>query len=164
MKPHVSIIVAVDRNYAIGRGGDMLFYVGDDLRRFKALTMGHPIVMGRRTFESLPKGALPGRRNIVITRNESYTAPGAETAASLDEALRMAAAGTDEIFVIGGGSIYEAAMPMADTLYLTHIEAAADDADTYFPRPGAEWTVAEESPLATDARTGLPYRFVTLKR
>lgn len=87
LKP--TIIVACTRNFAIGRGGDLLFHISDDLKRFKALTMGHPIIMGRKTFESFPKGALPGRRNIVVTRNPAYTASGVETAASLEDAIAL---------------------------------------------------------------------------
>lgn len=126
------IIAAIDRRGGIGRDGDMLFHIGADLRRFKALTMGHTVVMGRRTFESLPKGALPGRRNIVITRNAAWSAPGAERASSLAEAISMAANDSDT-YIIGGGQIYSAAMPVADQLDLTVIDADGGEADTHFP-------------------------------
>ncbi len=88
----IHVIVAIDENRGIGYGGDMLFHIREDLRRFKALTMGHALIMGRKTFDSLPNGALPGRRNIVITRNPDWSAPGAERARSLDDAIAMAGA------------------------------------------------------------------------
>ncbi len=100
----INIIVAATLDGAIGLRGDMLYYIRPDLQRFKALTTGHTVIMGRKTFESLPKGALPNRRNIVITRQTDFRAPGAELAHSLQEALNMA--GGEEIFIIGGESIY----------------------------------------------------------
>ncbi len=150
----IHIIVAIDQNRAIGLGGDMLFHIREDLRRFKALTMGHTLVMGRKTFDSLPSGALPGRRNIVITRNEHWSAPGAERAASLADAIALA--GDSEIYIIGGGEIYAQALPLADVLDLTQIHAAAPEADTYFP-PFAD--------LFTETgRTDTPdYSFITLR-
>ncbi|MDE6130361.1 MAG: dihydrofolate reductase, partial [Muribaculaceae bacterium] len=105
----VNIIVAATLDGAIGLEGDMLYYIGPDLKRFRELTTGNTIIMGRKTFESLPKGALPDRRNIVVTRQSAFAAPGAETAGSLEEALAMAAG--QEIFIIGGESIYRQAMP-----------------------------------------------------
>ncbi|WP_303037705.1 dihydrofolate reductase, partial [uncultured Duncaniella sp.] len=98
----ITIIVAATRDMAIGNRGDLLYHISDDLKRFKSLTMGHPIIMGRKTFESFPKGALPGRRNIVVTRNISYTAPGIETASSVDDAVKMCE-GAERAFIIGGG-------------------------------------------------------------
>lgn len=163
MIDNLSIIVAVDRNGGIGRGGDLLYHISADLRRFKDLTMGHPIIMGRRTFESLPKGALPGRRNIVVTSNSAYTAPGIETAGSVDEALSLVA-DAREAFVIGGASVYAEAMAHASRIYLTEIDASAEDADTFFPAIGPEWRRMEESAVETDARSGAGYRFVTLVR
>ncbi len=126
----VSIIAAIDRRGGIGRHGDLLYHISADLRRFKALTMGNTIVMGRRTFESLPKGALPGRRNIVVTRQSGYKAEGAETAGNIREAIAMAAT---PVFIIGGGQIYAQAIGLADRLELTVIDAASDEADTFFP-------------------------------
>ena len=154
----VNIIVAIDRKGGIGRGGDLLFHISADLRRFKALTLGHTVVMGRKTFESLPKGALPGRRNIVVTRNAAYTAPGADIAHSLEEALAMA---SGEIFIIGGAEIYRQALPLADKLFLTVINAEAENADTYFPViPLAQYRVsAVESPDTQPA-----CRFVELNK
>lgn len=129
---NVSIIVAVDRNWAIGNKGDQLFYIREDLRHFKELTMGCPIIMGRKTFEALPRGPLPGRRNIVITRSADYAPAGAETAPSLEAAIALCA-GAQEVFIIGGAQIYALALPLATDLYLTQIDAAAPEADTFFP-------------------------------
>lgn len=170
---NISIIVAITRDNAIGRHGDMLYHISADLRRFKALTMGHPLVMGRKTFESLPGGALPGRRNIVVTRNASFSAPGIETFPTLQDAL--AACGDEEIMVIGGGEIYRQTLPLANRLLLTRIDADCPDADTHFPVISPdEWTPAPADPLdgtlpnpsalATDPRSGVTYRFETLVR
>lgn len=160
----LSIIVAVAADGAIGRRGDLLFHISDDLRRFKAITLGHPVIMGRKTFESFPNGPLPGRRNIVVTRNAGYRHDGAETAGSLDEALRMTA-GDDEVFIIGGGEIYREALPMADRLLVTEIDARIADADTFFPPvPAEEWKVSDRSGPMTDPRSGVSYRFVTYDR
>lgn len=160
----LTIIVAVARNGAIGRRGDLAFYISDDLRHFKALTMGHPIIMGRRTFDSLPKGALPGRRNIVITRNPQFTAPNVETAPSLEAAIAMVAE-VEQAFIIGGGSVYEQAMPLANRLEITHIEADAEDADTFFPQINPEvWQLEQRTPTTIDARSNLPYHFASYVR
>lgn len=167
----VTIIVAVcGAERAIGRGGDMLFHLRDDLRHFKALTTGHPVVMGRKTYESLPRRPLPGRLNIVITRNTGYELPsaGAVTASGLDRALQLAADadGGEEIFVIGGGEIYRAAMDVAERLVITEILAEApDEADTFFPEIStSEWTVVSATEPATDSATGIPFRVVTYGR
>lgn len=151
----IHVIVAIDENRGIGYGGDMLFHIREDLRRFKALTMGHALIMGRKTFDSLPNGALPGRRNIVITRNPDWTAPGAERARSLEDAIAMA--GDDDIYVIGGGQIYAEALPIADVLDLTLIHKAAEKVDTYFPPYQQLFTEVD--------RIDMPdYSFITLKR
>lgn len=158
-----TIIAAVAHDGAIGRNGDLAFHISADLKRFKALTTGHTVVMGRRTFESLPKGALPNRRNIVVTRNATYGAPGIETAASLDEALDMAAG--DEIFIIGGGEIYRQGIGLADRLELTEIDADCQGADTFFPTVDpTQWQPASATGPDTDPRTGTPYRFATYTR
>lgn len=166
MKPVVTIIVAVARDGAIGRRGDLLFHISDDLRRFKRLTMGHPIVMGRKTFESFPKGPLPGRTNIVVTRRRDYDGRGATVAGSLDEALKIAAAEeTGRIFIIGGGEIYRQAFGIADALELTAIDAAVDDADTFFHAvKDVDWELTEESEPMTDPKIGISYSFITYAR
>lgn len=163
--PRINIIVAVASDGAIGREGDLLYHISADLKRFKTLTMGHPVIMGRRTFESLPNGALPGRRNIVISRQgKSLVFPDAETATSLDEAIAICA-GCDEIFIIGGATIYELAIGIADRIYLTRFNRTDPQADVYFPviNP-AIWTIAESSETFTDEKSGIRYTFETLER
>lgn len=159
----IRIIASVTADMGLGRRGELLYHIGADLKRFKALTMGHPIVMGRHTFESFPGGALPGRRNIVITSREDYSAPGVERAASLAEAIAMAGG---DCYVIGGSRVYREAMPMADELYLTLIDAPSPDGtDTYFPDIDPDvWRPAESAEPATDPRTGVSYRFATFTR
>lgn len=160
----ITIIVAITADKgAIGRNGDMIYYVSADLKHFKALTTGHTVVMGRRTFESLPKGALPNRRNIVVTRNAGYVAPGAETALSLADALAMADG--EEVFIIGGASIYEQAMPLADRLCVTLIEAPTPpDADTFFPAIDPDrWQLSEMGESAIDPKSGLKFRFTEFR-
>lgn len=163
-QPHISTIAIVARNGAIGRGGDQPFHIREDFRRFKTLTLGHPIIMGRRTFEALPGGALPGRRNIVVTRSSDWTAPDVETASSIETAIKLVA-DSGELFIIGGGEIYRQALPLTDTLYLTEVDADVPDADTFFPDidPG-QWHLAESSETFIDPRSGAPYRFATYRR
>lgn len=137
MSHRVSLIAALaGKNRAIGKEGDLLFSVPGDLKRFKELTTGHPVIMGRKTWNSLPERfrPLPGRTNIVVTRIENYPAPGAHIVHSFPEALSRAkdAEGSDEIFVIGGGEIYRAALPFTDRLYLTLVDLETE-ADTFFP-------------------------------
>ena len=166
MKPTISIIVAVAKDGAIGRGGDLAFHIRADLRHFKQITMGHPLIMGRRTFESLPGGALPDRLNIVVTGSESYSAADIAVAHSVDEALAIAeATGSDESMVIGGGNIYAQMLPRANRIYLTEIDAGVPDADTFFPSlEQNEWEQVETGEWMTDERSGARYRFVTLQR
>lgn len=165
-KMTTTIIAAVAADGAIGRGGDLAFRIAADLRRFKALTTGHTVIMGRKTFESLPKGALPHRRNIVVSRDPAATFAGAESALSVGNALDMArAAGEAEAFIIGGGQIYAAALPLADRLELTRIDAPAPGADVFFPDiDHREWQMVAESLPATDDKSGVTYRFLTLDR
>ncbi len=160
----ISIIVAVTRDLAIGRGGDLLFHISEDLKHFKSITMGHPIIMGRKTFESFPNGALPGRRNIVITRQNDYSVAGIETAQSLEEAFDLVN-DCDDVFVIGGGEIYRQAMPIATRLIITEIDAQIADADTYFPTIDQnQWQITEQSEYRQDPRSGANYRFTCLSR
>lgn len=127
----ISLIAAVGRNYELGKGNDLIWHFKDDMKFFKQTTTGHTVVMGRKTFESLPK-ALPNRRNIVITSDASYVADGAETVNDLDSVYELAK--DEEIFVIGGGKIYEEFIKNADKIYLTEIEAEDKSAEVYFPR------------------------------
>ena len=160
----ITIIVSLTaRRGAIGLNGDLLYHIKADMQHFKALTTGHTVVMGRRTFDSLPGGALPGRRNLVVSRNGAWQAPGAERFDTIEEAI--AACGDAEIMIIGGGEIYRQAMPLADKLLLTVIDANVPDADTHFPAISPdEWAVTEESAPHTDPRSGAGYQFVTYKR
>lgn len=134
----ISFVVAVSRNGVIGREGGLPWHISSDLKRFKEITMGKPVVMGRKTWESLPRRPLPGRRNIVITRQPGFAPEGAEVAASAGEALRLAG-GVPEVAVIGGGEIYRLFWPLVDRLYLTEVDLDVEG-DTHFPplAPG-EW-------------------------
>ena len=127
----VSIIAAIGRNRELGKGNDLIWHFKDDMKFFKETTTGSTVIMGRKTFESLPK-ALPNRRNIVISRNKDFKAEGAEVVGSVEEALKTAK--NDEIFIIGGGRIYTEFLPLADKLYLTEIDAECPDAEVYFPK------------------------------
>lgn len=126
----ISIIAAVGRNYELGRNNDLIWHFHKDMVFFRETTIGSTVLMGRKTFESLPK-ALPKRRNIVITNDKNYIAEGAEVCHSVDDALELCK--NDNVFVIGGGKIYQQFIDMADSLYLTEVEAECEDADTYFP-------------------------------
>ena len=127
----ISIIVAIASNNAIGKNNELLWHIPDDLKRFKRITTGKTVIMGKRTWESLPKRPLPGRRNIVITDIRGETFQGAETAYSIAEAAEMCS-NDDEAFIIGGGSIYRQFMPLADRLYITHVHKSTK-ADVFFP-------------------------------
>ena len=134
----ISIIVAVAENYAIGKKGDLLCHMPADLKHFKEITSGHTVMMGERTFLSLPKHPLPNRRNIVLTDIPGKTFEGAETVYSIDEAVKVSQQQTansqsDEAFGIGGGMVYRQMMERADKLYITHIHHSWPDADTFFP-------------------------------
>ena len=128
---NISIIVAVAQNHAIGFENKLIYWLPNDLKRFKALTTGHTIIMGRKTFESLPKGALPNRRNIVLSRQDIEFA-GAERYPSLEAALAQCT-NDEEVFIIGGASVYQEALPMAHKLYITYIEDTPAQADAFFP-------------------------------
>jgi len=146
----ISIIVAASENNVIGRDNDIPWHLPDDLKHFRQKTEGHPIIMGRKTFESLPNGALPKRRNIVVTRDSEYKADGAEVASSLDEAIMYARKDnpSEEIFIIGGAEIYKHAMPLANYLYFTRVHAWIKG-DKVFPEIGPEWeeVVSEDHPV-----------------
>lgn len=148
----LNIICALTENSAIGHNGKLLYYLPADLKHFKQLTTGHTIVMGRKTFESLPKGALPNRRNIVITRQTDYTAPGIEVFHSFEDALK-ACESDQEVYVIGGESVYAAALPLADRLCLTHVHATPAEADAFFPAwDKTLWTLESEEHHEPDER------------
>lgn len=163
-KARISIVVAIGKNRVIGKGNDLLWRIPEDLKRFKALTSGHPVVMGRKTWESIPEKfrPLPDRTNIVVTRQHGYALPGATVAHSLIEALGVAqgAHGGEEIFIIGGGQIYTEALPFTHRLYLTLIDDEKEG-DTYFPEYETTFTkkISEES----GESGGLQYRWITLE-
>lgn len=131
-KPNLSIIVAMAENRAIGKDNDLLWHLSADLKRFKKLTTGHPVVMGRKTWESLPKRPLPGRRNIVFSQSEGFAPEGAEVVRSVNGLFQVLKGCDDEVFVMGGASIYEMLLPFANRLYVTHVYREFD-ADVYFP-------------------------------
>ena len=152
MKSELHIIVAIADNGAIGLKGDMPWgrQLPADLRHFKETTMGYPIVMGRKTFESLPKGALPGRQNIVVTRNTTYHAEGAEVV---------------KLFLIGGGELYRQGMALADQLHVTLVHHQWPEADTFFPDIDIDlWECTQNEPHEADERNAFPYSFTTWKR
>ena len=161
-KPGITLIAAVARNNVIGLGNAMPWRLPEDLKRFKALTLGHPIVMGRKTWESLGR-PLPGRTNIVVTRNPAFVAEGAMTAASLEAALAVAAAtGTDQTFIIGGAEIYRQALPLAGCMQLTEIDREFAG-DAFFPSwDAAAWQETQRE--QHHAAAGFDYAFVTYVR
>ncbi|MGE7368266.1 dihydrofolate reductase [Neorhizobium sp. NPDC001467] len=166
----VAIYVAVAANGVIGRAGDMPWKLSTDLKRFKAMTMGKPLVVGRKTLESFGGKPLPGRPHVVVTRNASLAIAGAETAPSLEEALKRAneialQSGAEEIAVIGGGEIYRQAFERADILYVTHIEAEIADGDTVFPAiDPAVFEKGEEQVVLAGEKDNYPTRFVIYHR
>jgi len=156
----VCVIAALASNGVIGAGGRLPWRLPDDLKRFKALTVGHPVIMGRRTWESIGR-ALPGRRNIVISRQPGFTAPGAEVAASLDASLALCGR-TELAFVIGGAELYAAALPLADALELTEIDAPVEG-DTKFPAfDRSAWREVRREPHRS--AVGLRFDFVRYER
>ena len=157
----ITIIAAVARNRAIGFENKLIYWLPNDLKRFKELTTGHTIVMGRRTFESLPKGALPNRRNVVLTRSIKDL-PGCECFSSWDEFLATCKP-EEEIYVIGGASIYEQAMSLADRLCLTEIDDTPQEADTFFP-DYSEWHATKKEAHPKDERHAFDYAFVDYER
>lgn len=159
----ISIIAAVAQNRAIGFQNKLLYWLPNDLRRFKTLTTGHTIIMGRRTFESLPKGALPNRRNIVLTRCRKAF-PNAEVFPNLEEALQ-ACSGEEEVYIIGGASVYEQALSFANRLCLTEIQDTPAEADVFFPVfSGEEWEETFREHHDVDERHAQAYDFVDYVR
>lgn len=157
----ITIIAAVAQNRAIGKDNKLIYWLPNDLKRFKALTTGHTIIMGRKTFESLPKGALPNRRNIVLSRTKRDFA-GCDCYTSLDEALTNCSADED-IYIIGGASIYEQAINKADRLCLTEIEDTPADADTFFPEFD-DWKEEKRKDHDIDEKHAYKYSFVDYVR
>lgn len=166
----LSLIVAVAQNNAIGRNNELLWHISEDLKYFKSTTTGHPVIMGRKTYESIGR-PLPGRRNIVLTRGTLEIPPvknpqttSMEVVNSLDEVYAIAQ-GEEEFFVMGGGMLYNETFGKADFLYLTRIYAEAENADTFFPEVDEmEWDVVRESQLLHDEENGIDFKFIVYKR
>jgi len=160
--PALAVIAAVASNGVIGAGNRLPWRIAEDLRRCRALTTGHAVIMGRKTWESLPH-ALPGRQNIVVTRQQGYTAPGAEIAGSLDEALALVRL-PEPAFCIGGGELYRVALPRATTLHLTEI-ARDFDGDALFPPIAAlDWRQTAREAHRSEGPDGFAYAYVTYER
>ena len=154
----ISIIAAVAKNRAIGYQNKLIYWLPNDLKRFKALTTGHTIIMGRNTFLSLPKGALPNRRNIVLSRS-SKVFPSCDVYPSLEEALAHCAKDED-IYIIGGASVYKQALAVADRLCLTEIDDTPAEADTFFPSYEDDWQEESREDHPIDDRHDFRYSFV----
>ncbi len=161
----ISIIVAIAQNNAIGHENKLIYWLPNDLKRFKQLTTGNTIIMGRKTFESLPKGALPNRRNIVLSRTGSpVDFPGADCFRNLDEALSSCNE-NDEVFIIGGASVYAEGLKIADCLCLTYIHDIPEHADTFFPEFALnEWQETYREDHESDEKHSHKYSFVNLER
>ncbi len=160
----ISIIVAIAENYAIGKKGDLLCHMPADLKHFKTITSGHTVMMGERTFLSLPKHPLPNRRNIVLTDEKGKTFEGAETVYSLDEMVAKVRP-DEEAFVIGGGMVYRQMMERADKLYITHIHHSWPDADTFFPEiDPTVWKQLSAERHAADENNPYDYTFAEYGR
>lgn len=159
-QPAISMIVARSRNHVIGRDNQMPWKISADLQFFKRVTMGHPVIMGRKTWESIRR-PLPGRRNIVVSRNASYPINGGELVGSLDEALKKLSE-FSRVFVIGGEQLFMQAFDMADRLYITEIDLDIEGGDTFFdvPNPSA-WKEVERTP---GSEGNITFSFVTLER
>lgn len=159
----VSLIVAVGRRHEIGKDGRMPWHLPADLRHFKAMTLGKPVLMGRKTLDAIGR-PLPDRRNLVITRDRQFSAPGCEVVHSLEEAFTRAKPAA-EVMVIGGGEIYRAAWPQARRVYLTRIEAEVPGADTFFPELlPAEWKQVSREDHRADAKNTYDYSFLLYEK
>ena len=160
----ISLIAALDRNYAIGRGNALPWHLPDDLKRFKALTLGKPILMGRKTALALGR-ALPKRRNLVLTRGGQVPFAGMEAVASLDAAIALAAGEAGALCVIGGGEVFALALPLATRLFLTWVDAEVEGADAFFPRFDARhWRETAREAHPADAAHAFAFDFVDYER
>lgn len=159
----ISIIVAVSDDWGIGKDNELLWHIPEDLKRFKKLTMGKTIIMGKKTWESLPRKPLPGRKNIVLTDIPDECIEYAVTAYSIEDALSKCDR-DEEIFVIGGGSVYRQFMPVADRLYITHVHKNGP-ADVYFPRTDRrKWKITEKTECISEDDNRIPYSYVIYER
>ena len=158
----IRLVAALDANFAIGREGAMPWHLPDDLKRFKALTLGKPVLMGRKTALAIGR-ALPGRRNLVLTRGPHAPFAGQQVVRSIDEAIALA--GDEDLAVIGGGEVYALALPRANVMHLTWVDATIEGADAWFPRfDPSEWTEVARSKHAADARHAFAMSFVDYHR
>jgi dihydrofolate reductase len=159
----ISIIVAVSEDWGIGKDNELLWHISEDLRRFKRLTLGNTVIMGKKTWESLPRRPLPGRKNIVLSDVPGECIDFSITAYSIEDALSKCE--TDEnVFIIGGGSIYRQFMPLADRLYITHVHKRTP-ADIYFPVIDLQiWKVIEKEDFLSTDNDGIPYTYVVYER
>lgn len=159
-------VVAVDKNWGIGNDGNLLFHISEDLKNFRRLTEGKTVILGRKTLATFPKGApLKNRRNIILSRDESYSVEGAEVARSVEEASELLKnENTDNVVVIGGESIYRQMLPLCDTAIVTKIDAEAPASDKFFPNLDEDdnWYLAEESEVKEE--NGIKFKFCTYKR
>ena len=158
----ISIIAAVAKNRAIGNKNKLIYWLPNDLKRFKALTTGHTIIMGRNTYESLPKGALPNRRNVVLSRTTKKL-PGCDVYPTLEAALQSCKEDED-IYIIGGARVYEQAMPIADRLCLTEVNNTPAEADAFFPDYSKGWRIEKKETHPKDERHDFKYAFVDYVR
>lgn len=158
----ISLVVAASTNNVIGRSGDVPWRLADDLRRFKALTLGKPIVMGRLTYESIGR-ALPGRQNIVISSQSAYRANGCDVVSSAEAAI-AAAASADELMVIGGGAVYRLFLPLATRIYMTRVQAEVQGDASFPPLDGGEWREVAREECQADETNDHDYAFVRLER
>ena len=159
----ISIIAAIGKNYELGRNNDLLWHISADLKRFKKITSGHPVIMGRKTFDSINNKPLPKRRNIIITHSLEYFYPDIEIVHSVDEALKKIEA-DEEVFILGGATIYEQILPVANNMYLTLVDKEYE-ADTFFPRfDPDQWKTIENISIIDDEQAGVKYSFVTMQR
>lgn len=163
--PATVLVAALDRNRGIGKGNDLPWRLPDDLKRFKALTLGKPVLMGRRTAQSLGR-ALPGRTNLVLTRSGRAPFEDMRAVASFEEARALVeASGAEELCVIGGAEVYALLLPLADRLYLTHVDTQVDDADAFFPAFDAmQWRVVHREPHPADGKHAFAFEFVDYVR
>jgi len=160
----LSLIAALGKNNEIGKNNQLLCRLPADMKRFKAVTTGHTVIMGRKTFESLPNGALPDRRNIVISRNPQLQVEGAEVCSSLDHAI-LKCINESEVFITGGAQIYEQALPVADKLYITRIHAAFPEADAFFPKIDRSiWKETGRETFPVDEKNPYPFTFTEYER
>jgi dihydrofolate reductase len=169
----VAMIAAIGKNNALGKDNTLLWSMPADMKHFRDTTRGHTVIMGRKTFESLPNGPLPKRENIVVTRDTNYTRPGIVVMHSLPEALRYASLEQGkhfeekqeetEIFIIGGGELYKQGISFANKLYITRIDDSPE-ADTFFPEIGPEWKEISREDKEPDEENKFPYSFITYKK